>query len=132
VSFLIDTDICSSYLRQRSQIVARFHQYLGRLRISVITLGELRTWALRRNSSPSRRTDLDDLLRIVTVVDVNQAVADRFGDLRAFQLDAGTPTPSLDLFIAATALIHQLVVVTHNTKHYASIPGLQLVDWLLP
>jgi predicted nucleic acid-binding protein len=72
------------------------------------------------------------LLRVAVVLDVNQAIADRFGSLRAAQLDSGTPIPQLDLFIAATALEHQLIVVTHNTKHFASIPGLQFVDWLAP
>lgn len=38
----------------------------------------------------------------------------------------------LDLFIAAVALVHNLTLVTHNTKDYANIPGLTLEDWLVP
>jgi tRNA(fMet)-specific endonuclease VapC len=132
VSFLLDTDICSTYLRQRSPIVSRFHQHYGRLNFSVITLGELRTWVLRKASPISRQKDLDALLQIVAVVDVNESVANRFRELRAYQLDAGTPTPQMDLLIAATALVHQLILVTHNTKHFTAIPQLQIVDWLAP
>jgi tRNA(fMet)-specific endonuclease VapC len=34
--------------------------------------------------------------------------------------------------IASTALVHGLTLVTHNTQDYAHIPGLTVVDWLVP
>jgi tRNA(fMet)-specific endonuclease VapC len=34
--------------------------------------------------------------------------------------------------IAATALVHNLTLVTHNTKDYQHVPGLRLEDWLTP
>jgi len=36
----------------------------------------------------------------------------------------------LDLQIASIALTNNLPFITHNTCHFASIPGLQLDDWL--
>ena len=39
---------------------------------------------------------------------------------------------SIDLMIASTALVHDLTLVTHNTSHFARIPGLRLADWLAP
>jgi predicted nucleic acid-binding protein len=132
VSFLIDTDICSLYLKRPSQLAAKFQQYYGRLHLSAITVGEIRAWTLRRNTPPSRVNDLDNLLRVVDVVAVDQAVADRFGALRAAQLDSGTQTPRLDLLIGATALVHNLTLVTHNVKDYVYVPGLSIIDWLGP
>ena len=44
----------------------------------------------------------------------------------------GMPTVHLDLFIASTALVHGLTLVTHNTKDFAHVPGLTLEDWLVP
>jgi tRNA(fMet)-specific endonuclease VapC len=35
----------------------------------------------------------------------------------------------MDLATAATALAHGLMLVTHNTRHFRRIPGLQLEDW---
>jgi predicted nucleic acid-binding protein len=52
--------------------------------------------------------------------------------LQAWLLDAGTPAPGMDLMIAATALVHNLTLVTHNTRDYANIPDLRLIDWLTP
>lgn len=132
MSFLIDTDICSLYLKRPSQLAAKFQQYYGRLHLPAITVGELRAWTLRRNAPPSRANDLDNLLRVVDVVVVDQAVADRFGAIRALQLDTGTQTPRLDLLIGATALVHNLTLVTHNVKDYANVQGLHIVDWLRP
>ena len=54
MSFLIDTDTCSAHLRQKGAVTSRFLQYTGRLHISVVTLGELLTWAMRANA---RKTD---------------------------------------------------------------------------
>jgi tRNA(fMet)-specific endonuclease VapC len=130
VSFLIDTDVCSAYLKGDRNVWQRFMQYGGRLHLSSITVGELFTWALRGQAPPKRLTALLDLLRDVTVLDVTADVGRKFGELRASLLDKGQGTPDLDLFIAATALVHGLTLVTHNVQDYAKLPGLQVDDWI--
>ncbi len=132
MSFLLDTDICSAHLRDNRLVTPRVEQYAGRLHVSVITAAELTVWALRRAASPKRKAAVDGFLSAVAVIDVNRPIADRFGLLRADQLDRGVPTPRLDLLIAATALVHNLTLVTHNTKDFANIPSLQIADWLAP
>lgn len=47
MSFLLDTDTCSAYVKGNPLVFNRFLQYGSRLAISTITLGELFTWALR-------------------------------------------------------------------------------------
>lgn len=36
---------------------------------------------------------------------------------------------SFDRLIAAHALSHDLIVVTHNVKHFADVPGLKVENW---
>ena len=36
---------------------------------------------------------------------------------------------SFDRLIAAHALSHDLIVVTHNEKHFADVPGLKVENW---
>jgi predicted nucleic acid-binding protein len=48
-----------------------------------------------------------------------------FGRLRALLRLQGTLIPDLDLLIAATALQHDLVLLTRNRRHFDRIPGLQ-------
>jgi predicted nucleic acid-binding protein len=130
VSFLLDTDICSKYLRGSSAIESRFLQYGGRLSVSVISVAELLAWAGRAASPKARIDSVRALLQIVEILHVDVAVSERWGAIRAHQLDAGRPSPAMDLLIAATALVHDLTLVTHNTKDYQAIPGVRLTDWL--
>jgi hypothetical protein len=41
----------------------------------------------------------------------------------------GKPIGPYDLQIAAIARAHGLIVVTHNTREFARVPGLMLEDW---
>ncbi len=132
MSFLVDTNICSEFLKQTGIVVNRFLQYTGRLYISTVSLGELYTWVLRKQAPRSRLQDLLALLNDVNILDVDHAVARKFGEVRAGLLDQGLPMPTADLLIAATALIHGLTLVTHNTKDFTNVPGLSVVDWLVP
>jgi tRNA(fMet)-specific endonuclease VapC len=131
MSFLLDTDICSAVLKS-TRLTHRYLQHLGQLHISAITLAELHTWALRRKAPRRRREGIRDLLRDVAVLDVTSGVSLRFGELQAALLDSGQPAPEMDLLIAATALDHNLTLVTRNAKDYANIPGLRCDDWLAP
>lgn len=132
MSFLLDTDICSAHLKQKGNLTHKFLQHMGRLNVSVITVGELYTWALRAKGTPQRVRSLLDLLNDVQVLDVTEPVARKFGDVRASLLDAGKSAPDMDLMIAATALVHDLTLVTHNVQDYASVSGLTIDDWLVP
>lgn len=62
MSFLIDTDICSAYLKGNPGVFARFMQYIGQLWVSAITVGELYTWALKKNAPAKRLDSLKDFL----------------------------------------------------------------------
>ena len=110
----------------------RFIQYGGRLHISTVTLGELWAWVKRAKASPKRKQTLLDLLEAVQVMPVDDAVAEKFGEVRAWQLDRGLSTPDLDLLNAAAALAHGFTLVTHNTSDYTNVPALTLDDWLRP
>jgi tRNA(fMet)-specific endonuclease VapC len=132
VSILLDTDTCSAHLKRSGGLTSRLVQHTGRLHLSIITVGELMTWARRRDAPPRRRTGIEAFLREVETLVVDEKVALVFAELRAGQLDAGRLTPATDLWIAATAIAYGLTLVTHNTRDYEQVPGLMLVDWLTP
>jgi tRNA(fMet)-specific endonuclease VapC len=132
VSFLVDTDICSAHLKDVGRVTSRFLQYTGRVHVSVVTVAELFSWASRANASPRRLQGLLAFLSDVTVLDVDVDIARKFGEVQAGFLDQGQVVPGMDLLIASTALVHDLTVVTHNTRDFSRIPGLSLTDWLSP
>ena len=130
MSFLLDTDTCSACLRDVTGVTNRLVQYAGRLYISALTLGELFTWVKRRHVSVKRLESLRELIDGVTVLSVDTHIAERLGTIRAVLLDVPRPTPTIDLFIAATALEYDLTLVTHNLRDFEHIPDLRLEDWL--
>lgn len=133
MSFLLDTDTCSFHLKRPSGLIHRFVQYSGRLYLPTIALAELYAWAYRRaNPATLLQAIRNDLLPDVMVLDFDSACAEQFGMTRGTLLRQGIQIATPDLLIASIALVHNLTVVTNNTKDFQNIPGLRLDDWLIP
>ena len=103
MSFLLDTDICSAYLKNDQRVVGKVMLHFGGLHVSVITVGELLTWARRAKAPLARLQGVRDMLIASLIHDVDFAVADRFGELRAGFLDQGITIGELDLLNASVA-----------------------------
>lgn len=132
MSFLVDSDTCSAHLKGLGRVTNRFLQYTGQLHLSVVTIAELKQWLFRKNTPGRYLQSFVTMLQDFAVLIVDEQVAQRFGELGAELLDKGLTVATPDLLIAATALIHDLTLVTHNTPDYVNIPGLRLTDWLVP
>ncbi len=72
---------------------------------------------------------VDRFLKPFHVVPFDEAAAHRYATLRAELEVAGTPIRPNDLIIAATALHVGATLVTHNTREFARVCGLELEDW---
>lgn len=128
MSYLIDTNVLSE-LRRRSAdlgVVAWFSQRPpATLYLSVLTLGEIRKGIEGIGDEARRQSLVDwletDLSAFFTgrILSVDAAVADRWGRLTA---SAGRPLPAIDSLLAATALAHDLVLVTRNVRDFAGLP----------
>lgn len=132
MSFLLDTDICSAFLKNDRRVTTKVMLHIGGLHLSSVTVGELLTWARRANAPPARLQGVNDLVASSTVHSIDLAVADKFGEVRAMLIDQGRIVGQMDLLNASVALLHSLTLVTHNTKDYVHIPGLSLDDWFAP
>ncbi len=91
----------------------------GGCAVSVVAVGELYAGVLFGTDAnqPGRLRRLALVLSEATVLDVDRAVTTAYGDLRAV---AGR-VPSNDLWIAATALAHDLTLLTRD-KRQAALP----------
>jgi predicted nucleic acid-binding protein len=54
---------------------------------------------------------------------------DIFGTMKSSLEQSGSPLDDMDLMIAATALLDNLVLVTNNLKHFQRIDGLKIENW---
>ncbi len=132
MNFLLDTDICSAHMRRPAKLAHRFIQYTGRLAISTVALAELYAGAYRHSNVRRLLILIADLLQEVQIVDFDEACAEKFGQVRGTLLQQGISVPTADLMIASAALVHGLMLVTHNTPDFQHVPGLRLEDWLTP
>ena len=136
MSYLIDTNALAELRRKApdANVVAWFAQRPPvTLYLSVLTLGEIRKGG-EGAADTARRQALTDWLETDLplfftgrILGVDGAVADRWGRLVAA---AGRPLPAIDSLLAATALAHDLVLVTRNTKDFAGLPVQVFNPWL--
>ena len=82
MSFLLDTDTCSAHLKRPAGLTSRMVQHAGRLHVSILTVGELLTWARRRDAPPRRLEGIEDFLGEVETLLVGDKVAKAFAELR--------------------------------------------------
>ena len=133
MSYLIDTNVISELVRAKPdpRVVAWFDAMPdSALYLSVLTLGELRK-GVEKLPDTARREKLrlwleNDLPAWFSnqLLSVDIAVADRWGRLLA---EAARPLPAIDSLLAATALHHELRLVTRNGKDF-EFPGLVIVN----
>lgn len=126
--FLLDTNIPSELLRPRPDVnVADWlkRQLHETLFVSVVTLGELRRGAALLTEQSARRTELERMIHDNIpawfgdrILPVTRAIAERWGVLDAERQRAGRPLNLADGLIAATALEHNLTLVTRNVKDF--------------
>ena len=128
--YLFDTDAISELLRTRP-----LQRYLDWIRTvprdaqftSAVTVGELFKGAYRSTDRERHLTNIEErVLPAVTILPFDLSTARVFGQIRADLERDGNILPDADLQIAATALYHDLELVTGNLRHFQRIPNLRL------
>ncbi len=97
--------------------------------IPSVVLFELEVGIEKSKSPTKRRKQLEEFLAVVTVQSFGTVEARTATLIRAGLEKRGKPIGPLDTLIAATALAHNAVLVTHNTREFRRIPRLEVVDW---
>lgn len=121
--YLLDTGLVLRHLRGHRRSV-QFLRSLGALgRLSIATVTRLEVYAGMRSTE---RNATQKLLSGMATYDMDREIADRAGDLIAASRSAGKTLSVPDAIIAATAIQHNLSLVTLNKAHFAHLSGLSL------
>ncbi len=131
MKYLLDTNIVSAWAKRSSPALLSKMLNLSPDQLAVSSLVQhelLFGLALSpqvRSAAPTR-----ELLRSVSVLPFDSACAERAAALRADLSRRGQPIGPYDLLIAATAMEHDLTMVTHNLREFQKVDGLRVENWL--
>jgi hypothetical protein len=123
VKYLLDTNVLSELRRTRpNRGVERWYEAAADadMHLSVMTIGEFRKGLARlRRKDPERAAALALWLDHVLVpyesrvLPITPEIANVWGELNDPE-----PIPVIDAYIAATAIVHDMVLVTRNVKDF--------------
>ena len=131
MGYLLDTNILSDLIRNPFGPVAQRIEAVGAKAVctSIIVAAELR-YGSAKKGSPRLQARVEDILATIPVLPLEVPADTDYGRQRARLEASGQPIGGNDLLIAAHALALGLTLVTHNTREFSRIVGLQVEDWL--
>ena len=137
--FLLDTNVLSELIKPKPDgNVLRWIEEADEsiLFLSVLTLGEIRS-GIARLGRGARRGRLESWLQVDLrsrfhgrVLPIDEAIADRWGTISATAAFKGKPVPVVDGLIAATALHHNLTLVTRDGSDVAGTGVSTVNPWV--
>ena len=131
MTYMLDTNACISYLNNSESPIRERLQALIPSSVVLCTTVEAELYyGVMKSKSPSKNlAKLTPFLTQFVVLPFDSTAAKEFGRIRAKLAKAGTPIGPYDLQIAAIAVVNSLTLVSHNTREFSRVTGLQLEDW---
>src|ERR1044072_7949825 len=123
---MADTDVVSFIFKEDTRGAFYAPLLAGKdVFISFMTLAELYKWAIAGNWGTARTRKLYTYLHDFTffVIHSDDTVCQQWADVMENGKRKGKSIQPGDAWIAATALVHAIPLVTHNRKDYAGVEG---------
>jgi tRNA(fMet)-specific endonuclease VapC len=134
--YLLDTNVCIEYLRNRDPLLVQRIRARppAEIRLCSVVHAELYYGAYK--SPPQHQgANLGLLVKFLPLfvsLPFDDLAAEVFGRIRADLAARGLMIGPYDLQIASIALVHGLILVTNNTREFSQVPGLPTEDWKAP
>lgn len=129
MALIVDTDVVS-FFHKKDTRAALYEKHLAGhlLMISFMTLAELERWVLTANWGTRKRQGLMDYLRRYVVHPAAPLLCRKWAEVTEMGRRAGRPISPTDAWIAATALMVNVPLVTHNASDFAGVSGLTVIS----
>ena len=129
MNIVVDTDVVS-FLFKNHPIGRRYDSDLAErvALISFMTVAEVERWAIQYHWSEHRVHWLHLYLQRFTVVPSSPDLCRQWAQAMVSAQDAGRRIECADAWIAATAIVYDAPLVTHNRRDYLGVPGLSIVS----
>jgi tRNA(fMet)-specific endonuclease VapC len=130
MKYLLDTNICVYFLNKNPAVINRLQQIADDdIAVSIISIAELKFGAYNSHKIESNLEKVEHFKNIIQTIGITSDIADQFGRIKTYLRTHGMIVDDFDILIGATAIVHQLTVVTRNTKHFINMPEIMLADW---
>lgn len=131
MKYSLDTNTCIRYINGRSQSVRQKLPTVPAYEIIVCSVvrGELIYGGLKSQTPEVSLQKQMSFLRPYGTLSYDDPAAQEYGRIRSHLEKLGTPIGPYDMQIAAIAIVHDLIVITHNIREFSRIPWLKIEDW---
>ncbi len=131
MKYSLDTNACIRYLNGKAQAIRHKLPTVPAHDIIVCSIvrGELAYGAAKSQTPAKSAAKQQRFFKPYATLPYDDLAAAEFGRIRATLEVSGTPIGPYDMQIAAIALVHGLILVTHNTREFGRIPTLKIDDW---
>ena len=126
-NYLLDTNIVIEIFKGNRTFANKINK-LKQFYISTIVLGEFYIGINRVTNKSKHQKKLIDFLELCTIINIDSNTAKFYGETVAALYIKGNPIPTNDIWIAAIALQHNLILVTQD-KHFKQIDNLTMKSW---
>jgi tRNA(fMet)-specific endonuclease VapC len=129
--YLLDTCVISDFVKGEPGTQTRLKQTPpAEVAVSIITVMEL-AYGLALNPQHAQKIKpvIDNFLSSVVILPFDVPESESAAQIRAILKAQGQPIGAYDVLIAATALQHQLIMVTANQREFDRVPDLQTENW---
>ena len=130
--YLLDTNICIYLLRGKEQIAVKINEIgVENCFISEMTVAELLYGVeySSQNKEVNRRL-VENFINDAQVLSVSDAVP-VYAKEKALLRKTGTLIDDMDIFIGATAIANNMVLVTDNEKHLKRLSNIEIENWII-
>ena len=130
--YLLDTTICIHIAKQHPMSVLEKFQTLeaGEVGMSIITYGKILFGVQKGGHAKKSQSILEQLTSFIFPLPLPASAAKHYGDLRCKLERQGKPMGNNDLWIAAHALVSELILVSNNVKEFSRVPHLKIDNWV--
>jgi tRNA(fMet)-specific endonuclease VapC len=126
---VVDTDVVSFLFKNdtRARAYARYLIEQTAV-ISFMTRAELEVWALQHNWGQERTDRLREHLKEFAMFPATEMLCRVWASIRDSRRRSGNPIGGADAWIAATAVMNGVPLLTHNARDFDSIDGLTVIS----
>ncbi len=130
MEYLLDTNICIHFFKGQFGLIEKmrnigFHNFA----ISEITLAELIYGAEKSQRRIDNLKVIESFTEKISIIPIFDCIK-IYGKEKARLSKKGTIIGDLDLFIGATAIANNMIMVTRNVREFERIENIRIENWI--